>query len=211
MLGVAPLTLSLNGQQYLESAANFSFYESNQVLSLSPSVGSSVGGTIVTVTGTHFRSFPEHAIRCRFGMEYAVASLVDYTSLECVAPAATAAGVATEVRIDFAGASATVGALFGSANIAGGVLELTPAAFFQTGAFVFSVPRQSPFRWFRLTLFVNMGGSERSLLTTSTPLGGMGWSLNFGMLPAAPFGERGTGDGLRLCFFSANTTMTVMK
>ena len=187
--GTEPVTLSLNGQQYLKSSANFTFFELNRVVRLSPSTGSSVGGTVVTLTGQHFRTFTQHPIACRFGEALAPTSFVDQTTLRCQAPPATLAGLAKSVWLDFEDISKVTGELLGCAQVVDGFLELTPAEHFQTGSFVLDLgTRLRPFRWFQLHVLVTIRDGPRSLLT---PVGGLGWSLNFGPLPAAPFGETG--------------------
>ena len=203
---VAVVTVALNAQQYLEVGVNFSVYPPNRVVRLSPSTGTSVGGTVVTVTGTHFRSYAEHPVLCRFANQTATTTLIDSSTLECIAPLATAAGVAVAADPSFSVAGALGGTLLGNARLAHGVLELTQPHHFQTGTFHLALPPRSvPFRWFRLRFEMSVGGGHRWLLT---PKGGMGMSLVFGLLPDGAFGELGAGHHLRLCFLTANATLT---
>ena len=206
-LGVASVTISLNGQQYLPIGSNFTSYPPNRVLELSPSTGTSEGSTVVTVSGLHFRSFAIHPIACRFGEQRAHTTLIDETTLECIAPHAVSAGVAVSADAHFTDAAAPGGMLLGHARVSEGVLELTPPHHFQTGSFIFDLPHRSrPFRWFTLRSYVSIGGGRRSKLT---PIGGMGFSLVFGVLPTdAPFGEGGAGHQLRLSFLTSNATLT---
>lgn len=202
--------IAANGQQYSPVGAEFFYYESNSVLSVSPSSGSSSGGTIITLVGAHFRSFVEHPIQCKVGEQLAETVLINESTLECVIPTATAAGVAQSVSIGFESideiASVSNVRLFGDAHVVNNLLELTPASPHQMGSVFFSLtPTDRPFRWFRSSVMVSTGGGERSRLL---PEGGMGFSFNFGPLSFGPIGELGAGSGLRLCFLTTNATLT---
>ena len=98
---LAVVTVALNAQQYLPIGVNFSAYPPNRVVRLSPSTGTVLGGTVVTVSGTDFRSFAEHPVLCRFGNRTAITTLIDASTLECVAPPATLAAVAVALDPSF--------------------------------------------------------------------------------------------------------------
>ena len=170
--GPLPVMVSLNGQQYTDTSADFFFYAPHHVLSVSPSSGSSLGGTTVTVTGTGFIDFMHpHPIECRFGVSPAHTQLLDNQTLLCISPPATAAGYTREVRFDFehesscgswghgeGAARASIGGVWGvradgtaqeSGTLAdtrahAGFLQLTGAHYFQMGSFVWDLgPRDS--------------------------------------------------------------------
>ena len=192
-----------------------------------PSTGSVVGGTIVTVTGRHFTTFMPHPITCKFGEMRSITTIINDNTLECLSPPATAAGqqVAIAFDADFDETHDEVydtylppgeaqqqpvryapGLLYGHAQLAYGILELTPGYYFQTGTYHLGLEeREAPLPWWRLSVYVSIQPGYRNLYT---PVGGMGFSLSFGALPDAPFGELGAGDGLRLCFLTTNSTLT---
>ena len=203
------VTISLNAQQFLpvEPALLFSFYEPPRVTEVSPSSGSALGGTVVTVMGSKLRYFSEHAPRCKFGTALAEATFDDSSSLRCVSPASPAAGAAQYAIVDFSSALAAHGELRGDAQVRAGVLQLTPAEYFQTGAYILDVGvPEREIAWFRLGAYVSIGGGARNV---HTPLGGLGLSVSFGLLPDTAFGELGAGSGLRVCVLTGNSSMSV--
>lgn len=237
--GALPVMVSLNGQQYTDTSANFFFFTPHHVLSVSPSSGSSLGSTTVTVTGTGFVDFTHpHPIECHFGASPAHTQLLDDQTLLCISPPATAAGYTREVRFDFEhetsceswgkgeGAARThIGGVWGvradgtsykdSTILAGhacaraGFLQLTGAHYFQTGSFVWDLGPRD----FDIVWFALSAdiyiGGGSAITLGERSGGGMGLSLCFGKLPDAPFGEFGAGDGLRLSFLTSNSSLLV--
>ena len=208
-IGAVNVSIALNAQQYMSMPLpNFTFYEPNRVLELSPSTGSTVGGSIVTLTGLDFVTFSAHPIMCRFGEQRAATTRIDDTTLECLSPASTTTGQHVAIAYDapFDDHANPGGIMYGHAQLAYGRLELTPGYEFQTGSYTLSLEdRLAPLPWFELAMAVSITPGARNL---RTPTGGMGFSISFGNLPDAPFGELGAGNGLRLCFLTANTTLT---
>ena len=86
--------VSLNGQQYLRSEADFVFFEQPlvHVSAVVPQGGRIQGGTRVVVLGS---MFADHAVHCRFGTELVEAKLLNGSALECIAPVRGAAVVET--------------------------------------------------------------------------------------------------------------------
>ena len=86
-----PLAVSLNGQQFSDIGADFSWYGHPQPRAVSPACGPLGGGTVVNVTGLAFAGGTSgHSHRCRFGAAGVVDGTVDAGGLLCVSPAATA-------------------------------------------------------------------------------------------------------------------------
>lgn len=83
--GSVPLTISTNGQQFVDVGLAFSYQPQETVRSISPRSGSVHGGTQVSVTGTGFANSTD--IACRFGDNVGEAEYVDPTLVVCRAPA----------------------------------------------------------------------------------------------------------------------------
>ncbi len=89
-------------------ASGYAYHALPTITGASPSSGTSLGGTTVTVTGTGFQSFSPGTNTVRFGGVAATSVVVvSNTSLTCVAPAGTAAA-SVDVQVSNANGSATL-------------------------------------------------------------------------------------------------------
>lgn len=85
--GDVQVELSMNGVDYtVGSGLTFTILSTPAVVSISPSTGSSGGGTEVTVLGTRFRS--EHRAICKFQETEVPATIVDASHVMCKTPIA---------------------------------------------------------------------------------------------------------------------------
>ena len=83
--GSVRLSISTNGQQFVDVGLAFSYQPQETVRSISPRSGSVHGGTQVSVTGAGFVNSTD--IACRFGEHTGEAEYVDPTLVLCRAPA----------------------------------------------------------------------------------------------------------------------------
>ncbi len=82
--GVMNVSLSLNGVDYQSSVMEFSYYDPPVMLSVRPTFGVSLGGTLVTVIGSGF--LPTQDTFCRFGAIYVAASFLTEDEISCFSP-----------------------------------------------------------------------------------------------------------------------------
>jgi len=75
-------SISLNGEEYLDSSLNFVFQEHVAVTALHPTLGPVSGNTQVTVYGT----FENAAYTCKFGFTLVPARFLSHTSRSCRSP-----------------------------------------------------------------------------------------------------------------------------
>eukprot|EP00940_MAST-03C_sp_MAST-3C-sp2_P001609 g1609.t1 len=98
--GIVPVSLSLNGQDFVDGGLTYTFEPVVQILSLSPVSGPTTGNTMVEISGHTFaRDFLRGSqIQCRFGSTVVNASLTDDTTVRCRSPPRSIPGtVAVEV------------------------------------------------------------------------------------------------------------------
>ena len=217
---VLALELSLNaGYDHTRSGATFTYHPSPVLLSLSPSLGPSHGGTSVAIGGTFAVADAWH---CRFGKARVPASRSsDGGTLTCVAPDALMAGTLgnatwtvasltfnADERSDWVtdggGMKVAKYELRGDASVAAGVLHLTLDAPRQVGSCVLLGARPLDGRnasAFSAVFDAQLGGACGAR-GESVHCGADGLSFVFGDLGAglAPFGETGAGNGLRVLF-----------
>ena len=89
--GTPAVELSSNGADFWPSGLSLTVLPEVALSTLAPRVLPSVGGTAVRVSGATFSAAAPQP-RCRFGAVSVVASVVDATGAECVAPAMAAGG-----------------------------------------------------------------------------------------------------------------------
>lgn len=80
---VGPLFLTLAAPGVEITPLTFTILPAPSLNSMSPSVGPSMGGTLVTLRGAFMR---EDALRCKFGTEHAVARFINSSTLQCITP-----------------------------------------------------------------------------------------------------------------------------
>ena len=204
--------VTLNGQQYSQSAVAFAYHVSEQVLALSPSVGPQAGSTRIRVLGSGFQPLPEAV--CRFGtggttaaaenatlMAAATvrATFVSAAEVRCDSPGAAIAGASSMLWLDFSNESELLAR--GSVHTSGvpgnpveaGELWLTRASTLQVRSVVAGAQLMSRHhRVFSASFKLYIGGGT----------GGEGLSICLGELPDAPFGEEGAGNGLRIALLT---------
>jgi len=83
---------SLGAVEYSKSRAQFTFHPTPTITSISPSVGSELGSTVITVVGTNFNNLEQ--VRCKFGEVESLASFISASKLLCTSPKAVAVAVA---------------------------------------------------------------------------------------------------------------------
>ncbi|GMI30504.1 hypothetical protein TrRE_jg11042, partial [Triparma retinervis] len=95
--GAVDVAVSNNGVDFDDSSILFEYKDGAAVGSISPTSGSIVGGTIVTVTGANFEDTNDLA--CLFGtLESPAAVYKSSTEVECEAPLSSSSGfVSVEV------------------------------------------------------------------------------------------------------------------
>lgn len=91
----AVVEVSSNGFDYSSSGVVVTFSSTHWVLSVIPSVGPEVGGTMVNVTGINFNV--ESGGACRFGSLVTDATMVSSTLVSCSSPAQSPGGVTLQV------------------------------------------------------------------------------------------------------------------
>ena len=101
--GAALVEVTLNGQQYhgeigAPSALHFGFYSPPHVLSMSPSSGSVLGRTAVTIAGTGFRGAYNHL--CRWGNLTTNITELGATQLVCATPQTPTGSSAVEITLN---------------------------------------------------------------------------------------------------------------
>jgi hypothetical protein len=74
----------LNGIDFSDSKVRLTYFGNIQVSSVSPVLGSSLGGSIVIIEGAGFSSLDD--LRCRFGSIYSLVQVVSETTVSCKAP-----------------------------------------------------------------------------------------------------------------------------
>lgn len=84
MPGTASLRLSVNGQQFLETGLVFKYLMESTVRAITPSFGSSQGGTLVQVTGAGFVN--STSLSCRLAGRRLPAVFHSSGSLHCTSP-----------------------------------------------------------------------------------------------------------------------------
>ena len=105
--GEVAVEVTMNNADYTSSAVQFKFMPEIEVSSVSPAVGTTSGGTVVSVKGSAF-TFSQN-LQCRFGLAAVAATFVSTEEVKCVAPAADAGSVAVSVTgngVDFSITSA---------------------------------------------------------------------------------------------------------
>jgi hypothetical protein len=91
----AVVEVSSNGFDYSSSGVAVTFSSTHWVLSVTPSIGPEVGGTMVNVTGINFNVGSGGA--CRFGSLVTDATMVSSTLVSCSSPAQSPGGVTLQV------------------------------------------------------------------------------------------------------------------
>ena len=217
---VLSLELSLNaGYDYTTSGATFTYHPPPVLLSFSPSLGPSHGGTSVAIGGTFAVADAWH---CRFGKARVPASRSsDGGTLTCVAPDAPMAGTLGNATwtvaslifnaeehpdwvTDSGGVKVAKYELRGDASVAAGVLHLTLDAPRQAGSCVLLGVRPPDGRnasAFSAVFDAQLGGAC-GVRGESVHCGADGLSFVFSDIGAdlVPFGEAGAGNGLRVLF-----------
>ena len=84
----ASLTISLNGYDDIDNHITIQFLKAAEVYMITPDVGSSSGGTVITIIGEYFDATLQW--QCVFGLtgSYIMATLVSNNILKCVVPPA---------------------------------------------------------------------------------------------------------------------------
>ena len=102
--GVVGLTVTVNGADYSSNAAQFEYHPTPVVTSLHPSRGMNTGGTVVTVTGSHFKESGTDLL-CRFGHpeganESIVAAMyISPEMIQCTSPPGVASPEVQRIHI----------------------------------------------------------------------------------------------------------------
>ncbi|KAH8066382.1 hypothetical protein JL722_820 [Aureococcus anophagefferens] len=96
--GTATRAVSVNGADFTDDGATFSYLATAVVSGVSPASGPSTGGTEVTVTGSDLAF--STTLACRFAFVDVAASFVSSSELRCVAPAHGAGSVSFAVVDD---------------------------------------------------------------------------------------------------------------
>lgn len=82
---VVTVTVSLNGADFTRRGLQYTYYQPVEVLGLFPAMGSTSGGTVVTIVGRRF--FPSEALSCRFGAFAASpGEFLSSDAVRCIAP-----------------------------------------------------------------------------------------------------------------------------
>ena len=139
--GAVAVELGSNQQLWTSSGITFVYYAAPTVVSISPALGPSTGGTVVLVSGSNFPMLSTFS--CRFASTLTPATVQSSTSVTCLAPALLAGNHSFAV----------------SPNAAD---ELTPASTFETYApprFLSVAPPAVP-----------QGSSTLLMLLSSAPL-----------------------------------------
>lgn len=108
---VVSIMVSLNGVDFTSRGPQYVYYEPVEVLAVFPRLGSTNGGTVVTVVGRNF--LPSEGLSCRFGVSApSPAKFIASDALRCVAPPTPAGLAEVEVTvsnnvIEFSDSSAT--------------------------------------------------------------------------------------------------------
>ena len=80
----AIVNLSVRGGGHLSTSVAFQFYDDPVFESVYPSLGSSTGGTVVTLLGAGFVPLPKFS--CRFGDQRAAATWISENKVSCTSP-----------------------------------------------------------------------------------------------------------------------------
>lgn len=108
---VVSIMVSLNGVDFTSRGPQYVYYEPVEVLAVFPPLGSTSGGTVVTIVGQNF--LPSEGLTCRFGVSApSPADFIASDAIRCVAPPAPAGPTVVEVTvsnnmIEFSDSSAT--------------------------------------------------------------------------------------------------------
>lgn len=82
---VVTVTVSLNGVDFTRRGVQYTYYQPVEVLGLFPAMGSTSGGTVVTIVGRRF--LPSEALNCRFGAFAASpGEFLSSDAVRCTAP-----------------------------------------------------------------------------------------------------------------------------
>ena len=194
-----PLDLALNVLDFDHGQHTFGYYAPPVISAIDPPSGFS-NGTLVTLTGTDLWHTSTFTPLCRFGSALVNASMVDASSVRCVAPSAAAAGAWSRLSLTFSEAwNAQLygfdAQLRGRAMVHNGRLLLVdhdPLNERQmVGTIVLALPQPAlPPAHFKATFKLRMGAGS----------GADGMSFSYGDVARAPIGELGGGRGLRVCF-----------
>ena len=144
-LPAVPVEVTNNNQTYTTNSVQYVYVSVFTVSGISPVIGPSVGGTVVTVSGSQFLNSAQ--LVCRFGSSVVSASWLSATSLKCAAPATAPSVVSLEVsnnNQDFTTDNfqytffvvPTVASLFPCAAVAGTPVTVTGSNF-TAGAYKF--------------------------------------------------------------------------
>ena len=85
--------VSLDGSNFLPLGQDFTFYSPISVGSFTPSLGSSNGGTVVSVAGSNFDA--ARGVFCRFGSTVVKGSIVNTSAARCITPPVAAEMIVT--------------------------------------------------------------------------------------------------------------------
>ena len=82
---VVMVTVSLNGADFTRRGLQYTYYQPVEILGLFPAMGSTSGGTVVTIVGRRF--LPSEALSCRFGAFAASpGEFLSSDAVRCTAP-----------------------------------------------------------------------------------------------------------------------------
>lgn len=95
--GVVPLSVSTNGQQYVDTGLLYTYQPQATVTAISPKSGSVHGGTSVVVSGTGFLTTEK--VACLLGEQLGEAAYVDSTHILCRVPRAVIQDRASSVAM----------------------------------------------------------------------------------------------------------------
>ena len=90
--------LSVNGIDVTREGLSFRFYPELSVQRVLPHLGSTAGGTVVTVSGSGFRD--TESLACRFGFVLVEATYVSPSTAQCVSPPATPGPVSVFLSVN---------------------------------------------------------------------------------------------------------------
>ena len=95
---IVHVELSLNDDDFTSQQTEFRYVGQPIVTSVTPTIGSELGNSIITVEGSEF--FHSDQLKCRFGeLTPVLARWVSETHVECASPVGTATGVPVHVEI----------------------------------------------------------------------------------------------------------------
>lgn len=95
------ISVSVNDREFISTNRWFSYYSDPSVLEVAPLKGSIEGSTKIRVLGAGFSSGDNSSAWCRFGSDYARATVLAEDTIECIAPASQFTGsVPVEVSLN---------------------------------------------------------------------------------------------------------------